>query len=351
MTPSVNFLTFGDVRDQVRATALQGFRELVLDLGGDADALLRAVHLRPDSLGRSDAFVPLRSVAEVIGRAASTLACPDFALRLAARQTVDILGPAALIARHSATAAAGVESIGRNLRSYSPALEIRLEPLSQVVVRYRFTVVAPLADRVGLDELGIGVSYGVFRLLIGSHFRPLEVTFPHARRAPNGIHERFFGCPVRFDAGDCGIDLRCSDLLRPRAADDPDVRDVVIRYLESTEGPGNESPSDEVRRLCMRMLATGHATAVQVAAHLGINVRTLQRRLAAEGTTFEALLDEVRRDRAEQYLRDSGLSLAEVAALVGYSHPSSLSRASLRWFGAPPRTVRSRQRADRVARS
>jgi AraC-like DNA-binding protein len=83
-----------------------------------------------------------------------------------------------------------------------------------------------------------------------------------------------------------------------------------------------------------------------VAAHLGVNVRTLQRRLEREGIVFGELLGQVRRDLAERYLLARGASLTEAAALLGYSQLSSFTRWFSAEFGASPSVWRERRAAD-----
>jgi len=64
--------------------------------------------------------------------------------------------------------------------------------------------------------------------------------------------------------------------------------------------------------------------------------RTLQRRLEEEASSFVQLLNETRRELAEQYLNRLHLSLAQAAYLLGFSEQSSFFRACKRWFGLPP---------------
>jgi AraC-like DNA-binding protein len=71
--------------------------------------------------------------------------------------------------------------------------------------------------------------------------------------------------------------------------------------------------------------------------------------LAKQGTAFENLLDDMRRERAKHDVKESDLPLGQIATMLGYSQQSCLSRASLRWFAAPPRTVRNAQRESSVA--
>lgn len=78
----------------------------------------------------------------------------------------------------------------------------------------------------------------------------------------------------------------------------------------------------------------------EIANALGLSTRTLQRRLAIAGRSFEAVLDEVRRARAEALLADGGRDLAEIAYKLGYSERSAFTRAAIRWFGVPPSGMR-----------
>ena len=73
---------------------------------------------------------------------------------------------------------------------------------------------------------------------------------------------------------------------------------------------------------------------------LGIHPRALQRRLRAEGESFEAIKDGVRREIALRYLKDASIPLIRVAKMLGYSETSALSRSCYRWFSASPRQVR-----------
>jgi AraC-like DNA-binding protein len=78
----------------------------------------------------------------------------------------------------------------------------------------------------------------------------------------------------------------------------------------------------------------------ETASALGLSTRTLQRRLAIAGRSFEAVLDEVRRACAEAMLADGGRDLAEIAYKLGYSERSAFTRAAIRWFGVPPSGMR-----------
>ncbi|BBX41818.1 putative transcriptional regulatory protein [Mycobacterium simiae] len=328
------------MHELVRASALTNFGALVEELGGSPAALLRAVQLagaRPDD---PDSFIPLPSLSELLELTARKLDRPDFGLLLASRQRVEILGPLALIARHSASALAAVHDLAYFMPSYAPALKFDLTDIGDGLSRYHLWIQIPMARSAQLLELGMGISYSNFKLVAGSDFRPVDVAFPHAAQADRAVYRAYFGCPVRLEADFCGFDLRTDELRRPRPNTDRELRRIIARYLEDTTSNTEDGLVPQVRLLISRMLPVGQASWQNVSTHLGYSGRTLQRRLAAEGTSFEALLDEVRRERAQHYLSNTTLSFGEIAAMLGYSQQSCFARSAKRWFGTSPREFR-----------
>ena len=88
------------------------------------------------------------------------------------------------------------------------------------------------------------------------------------------------------------------------------------------------------------VLTDGIPSLAQVASDLGMSARTLQRRLSDQGLTFQALVDQARRETAERFLADTRYSSAEVAFLTGFSEQSAFTRAFKRWAGQTPGTYR-----------
>ena len=98
--------------------------------------------------------------------------------------------------------------------------------------------------------------------------------------------------------------------------------------------------SSEVERRLEPMLAAGGVRIDEVARALGLSRQTLYRRLKAEGVTFEAILDGLRRRLASRMLREDGLSVKETAYRLGFSDPAAFSRAFKRWTGSSPSGTR-----------
>lgn len=326
----------------IRTSSLHGFSELVISFGGDPVELLAASRIDAHVLGDSDAYIAYSAVVEVLERAAAGLECPDFGLRLALCQGLDILGPVALVARHAKTVDQGVQDLSRYLHVYSPAIRITLEPCSPTVTRYRCLKLASgLPVRAQMEELGLGVALRAFQLLIGDSFRPLLVAVPHAAVSSPARYRDFFDAEVAFEQSWCGFEIRTGDLARPVDGNDVLVRDLAIRYLTNADPGLVDTPDAALKATVARMLPTGQCTIEAVARLLAVHPRTLQRQLAESNSTFTQLVTGVRRDAASRYLRETTIPISQIADLLGYSEQSALTRACRGWFGVSPRAVRS----------
>jgi AraC-like DNA-binding protein len=325
----------------IRGTSLQGFTELVAELGADPAELLARAHLRPEAVGDHDSFVSYRSVIAVLEAGAQATGAGDFGRRLAIRQGLEILGPLGVAARTAPTVGAALQSIEQYMTVYSPALAVGVRATPEdALATFEWRIVAerPPAHRQAA-ELALGVTCRVFQLLAGPDFLPSSVQLRHEPLAERSEYVGYFGCPVEFSAPAYGFRFPAAVLGR-RLEADSDVHAVVHDYLSTIAVPTESTTVDAVVRLIRRMLPTGGLDLDLVADQLAQHRRTLQRQLAAQGTTFADLVDQVRREEAERYLRDTDMPLVQLAGVLGLSEQSTLTRASRRWFGAAPSQVR-----------
>lgn len=334
----------------IRSSALSGFVELVRDLGGNADGLLRRVRLKQGDLAVASSVIPYASVVRLLDIAATELGCDDFGLRLSQRQDIEILGPVAIIARNSATVGDALRSIGQFMSFYSPAVAIGFQPVGRSEACLTFDLTDPqIPRRRQTIELSLGIAYNIMRLLTRRRFVPKAVLFRHARGLAAGRYQHYFGAPARFEQAHDALlmDSSCVDMAVDRA--DTLLHDVVADYVRLVTGQHSLSISDQVVVLVERLLPTMRCDLANVAGNLGLHRRTLQRRLAADSLIFEEIVDQVRRNRAEACLAERSLPMSQVAAMLGYAEQSSFNRACRRWFGATPgewRDALQRRRQD-----
>lgn len=330
----------------IRGTSLTGYPGLVSELGGDPTRLLKAAGIRLREVGDPEAFFAFRSFVRAVETAALATATPGFGRRLAGRQGIDILGPVGVAGRTAATVADAFTIFHSYLSAYSPAISAEIQPLpdprrSFFEFRILFEPIRPQSQTM---ELSLGFALQVFRFLIGPHYRPTMVHIPHEPLTPREDYLAFFGCRPRFAEPRAGFTLRSSDLGRP-VSQDRIAHDAVVRYLDTIVTPQQRGMTGPVRELVRRLLPTGAATLELVAAQFALHTKTLQRRLGAEGTTFAQLVDQVRKETAVRYLRDTDLGLTHLSRELGYAEQSVLSRSCVRWFGQSPAAHRQALRA------
>ncbi|MDP7706330.1 AraC family transcriptional regulator [Mycobacterium sp. TY815] len=328
----------------VRGTALSNYPRLVAELGGDPAALLRSTGVREQDVGNYDAFIPIRAVIRALETAAEATATPDFGRRLAHGQGIEILGPVGVAARTAATVADALAIFSTFMAAYSPAIVLSIAPLTDpklsfIALEFRLDEAIDCPQTM---ELALGVSLGVFRLLMGADFAAVSVHLPHDPLTPRSGYARYFGTTPHFAERRGGFTVRTADLARPLNRDDLAHR-AVVDYLSSIT-PLGAGIEESVRTIVRQLLPTGAASLEVVAAQFHLHPKTLQRRLTDHGTTFAALLDEVRKETADRYLRTTGISLSHLARELGYAEQSVLSRSSRRWFGTAPASYRSQLR-------
>ena len=336
-----------------RGTSLANYPRLVAELGGDPVRLLRAAGIRPADVGNYDALLPFRRVLQAVESAAETTGVPDFGRRLAALQGIEILGPVGVAARTSPTVVDALKIFSTYLAAYSPALCVRVVPLDDpdrafVVVEFLLPHAPPSPQST---ELALGVSLKVFRFLLGSEWAPLSIHFPHDPLTPVPDYVAYFRCTPHFAERTAGFTIRAAELRRPLRGDDLAHR-AIVDYLNTITAP-EASLAQSVRAIVRQLLPTGAATMEVIAAQFNLHPKTLQRRLADEGLTYAGLVDDVRKEAAERYLRTTQMSLSQLTHELGYAEQSVLTRSCRRWFGCGPSAYRKRVRppARRAASS
>jgi AraC-like DNA-binding protein len=169
-----------------------------------------------------------------------------------------------------------------------------------------------------------------------------QVSFPHPPVAAEATYRSRFEAPVIFRAGRLSLAYAARDLDVPVSESNHELHELAASYLDRQLPRGRTPFTVQVRQAIEALLGTGTCNHREVASALYMHPRSMQRRLSEEGTTFEEIKDDVRRDLAERYLAHPDVPLAQVTALLDYSEQSALGRSCRRWFNATPREFRYR---------
>ncbi len=172
----------------------------------------------------------------------------------------------------------------------------------------------------------------------GSALKPQRAHFTEGRIGPLRGYADAFDCPVEFDQIFSGLllDNAALDQALPQA--DPQFAHVHAQYAAARLAAldASEVSVATLRRWLLAHMGQSVPRRAQAATALRISERTLCRRLSAEGTTFDGLLDDVRRELAMQAVADPGRSLADVAHSLGFADTTAFNRAFRRWTKLPP---------------
>ena len=328
----------------IRSACLRGFRSTVAELGGDAERLARSAELPVEALDSDDVLITERSVAVVLELAARGLSCPDLGLRIATRQDLTLLGSLAVAIQHSPTLGDAMECTSRYLFVHSRSLSLTQGPDPDGVPGVAALLYGPASPSgpVQGTDCGVGFVHRTITYLAGGSYGLRSVDLPYRPAAPLHVHEAFFGAPVRVNPDVPAAVLRVPRRLSEHrlGAVNDNLRQLALAFLAEQAPTTVAAITPRVRSAVGESLGTRPVETHSVAALLSMHPRTLQRRLEAEGTTFGAVVDDVRRQTARRLLTTSDLPIGQIANMLGFAEQSALSRAARRWWSTSPRQYR-----------
>jgi AraC-like DNA-binding protein len=338
---------------RVTGPYLQPLMEAAAARGVDARALARAIGLPagaldplPESLAARDYIALLAAGAELAGD-------PHFGLHVGERVRLGTYSVYGLILLACANFAQALEQTQRyeQLAHDLGRSRLDLDPASSQA-RYLWTSHFPDASRHLAESVFAGIRvFGSW--LAGRPLTPLRLAFAHGSSADPDEYRRVLGMVPEFGAQS---HLACFDaalLAMPVPNADAGMYPVLQQHAERLlRARGDEGERHgivaQVRAAVIRNLAHDRVRLASIASELGLSQRTLQRKLSEAGASFQQVLDAARHALAQDYLRQRGLSLADIAFLLGYQEQSAFTHAFREWAGMNPGAWRERALAGLV---
>lgn len=309
-------------------------------LGYDSASLLAQSGLRRSDLDDPDGRVPSSATGALLGGAMQQRPLKNLGMRLAVEVPIGAFPLVDYLVVTSESVGAGLRQLARYFRLMNApyALELR-EDEDPVRVIY-----SGRGNPVSF-EFGLTLCLLHFKRETEGRLTAAYASFTHRPEDAAEI-EHVLGCPVHGQGLWNGFAVSREGWRLPLRRQDSVLRDMLEQQARDTVArlPVNDDVATRVRRILASRIAGGDTQVQTVARELATSARSLQRRLAAEGLSYQAVLDATRRDAASRYLADRTLSIGEVAYLLGYSEPATLHRAFKRWTGCTPQVFRSRLR-------
>jgi AraC-like DNA-binding protein len=184
----------------------------------------------------------------------------------------------------------------------------------------------------------MGIAVG----LVGDEFRPLRVDFAYPAPAHAAAYQKVFGCDVRFGRMENAFLYDPSWYKRSLATSDRFTHRQLLDFLAYNRARTREAAeiTESVERVLKQKLQD-RINVTKVARELGMSERTLRRRLAESGVSFQGLLDGLRKNRSLELLANPQMSVEQIAFAVGFTDPHNFRRAFRRWTGTTPGSLRA----------
>jgi AraC-like DNA-binding protein len=359
---------FNEVDSMMYSSAtdlIRGFRAHLAASGFDADALFAQAGLDERDCIADDAPTLSDKLSHLWELLLQVSGDSRLGLKLASPQPLDRSGLIGHIMRVSPDIRSAIENLVCYTPLVSPAMHSTLE---QAAGRTRVLLDLPSGRRPVPRQRYDFIWSMALRALRSAAARdglkPVLVSYAFPPPATLQAHVAAFGCEVRFDTPVNAMEFDDADLRAPIPIANPLAADWALRMLAELAQSQREwsvrlpavpeqarpgaSFSARVQQLLAGMLDKGEPLREEVARRLMMSERTLQRRLAEEGTNFTRLVDDTRRGVAQQSLGGGQVSLKKLSFQLGFSDPSAFCRACKRWFGLSPRQLRQRARAGGV---
>jgi len=329
--------------EKLNAPLLRHFASLVDELGGCLPELLASAEIPPDAFLDDSANLTYRQTIRLLETAARRLGCADLGMQLALRQRGgSIFGPLGEVMRNSRTFGDALTFACEHSNAHSRAARVWLRPVpgEDLIFAAHELLLGNIANRAQAMEQILLIGHLEAMEMTGGYARARRIHFRHEPVSPRDTYRRRFGCEIRFGEPVDGVVFSPEDLASPILMHSSHVHRDMVAYVESNFPAQRPPVHAEVRGLVIRRLALGDCSSSEVARAMNLHHRTLRRRLREEGSSFQNVKDEIRRDLTLYYLERTKLDFTSISEKLGFAEQSIFSRSCRKWFGTSPSNLR-----------
>ena len=324
----------------INTSFLRGFSSIVLAKGGSPSELYESVGLDKEIFIEESLLIPFDKFIYLLEAAADQLGFPDVAMQLARQQDMMILAPLGSLLSRCSNVFEALEVIIKYLKILVSGYRVDIQ-VQQECLTITFDLELPhIQELVQYQDYAMASAVAILQGMLGKSQPVRACYFLRSEQNQNRISEysRYYGCPVAFNCRTLSLTVDSAVLHKDIGNL---VREINAR-INNALSSHNESVIDQVSKVISFSLANGNSNINDIASSMNYSQRTLQRKLSEHNTSYRAVLDSVRFNMANQYLKNTYYRLTDIAALLGYNNLSSFSRSYHRWSGVYPTEVRKR---------
>jgi AraC-like DNA-binding protein len=328
----------------VRLALFRHIPDVLAELGADADATIASVGLERADFADPACEIPYTKLEALLLECERRTECDHFGLQLGSRTQLADLGLLANVVRCATTVGEALRALEWTYNLRRGGGIVHLIETGETAC-FVFGVAAPdTRDTRQYQMAAVTIAFMILRQLFGPDWRPHEVRF--ALRAPTNLQpfKRAFRAAVQFDAEDSLISFASECLAQPLPPVDEATRRGVAAGLSAMRRQAFADFPVLVRDVIRMQLSMGTCTITSAAAALSLGPRSLERRLSLSGDSYVSLRNSVKHEVAVRLLRESNLSVQEIAAFLCFSSAANFATAFRRWTSVTPSAYRRRVR-------
>ncbi len=314
--------------------------------------LLEKSGLNVGAVSALDAPIPVGSQIKFLKLAAESLEDPLLGFRLVCKFDARQLGWLYYVSTSADTLGDALSRLARYSHLNNDGVQLAIERRKGLHVRITYSGIPRHADFYQIGAFSTAVIV-LARHITGLSLAPVAVRVAHSLGRNRRELEKMLGCSIVDTAGVDEIQFPADASDAKVVSSDAFLHRLCVDACEealSRLRRGRPSVISAVENLIAELLPNGKITHNAVAEKLGMSPRSLLRHLAAERSSFSALVGGVRLALAKQYLEANRLSVSETAWLLGYAEVSTFTRAFRRWTGSLPSAARKKRMSGRAAR-
>jgi AraC-like DNA-binding protein len=314
---------------------------LAEEKGADVVGLLKESGLSRELIDDPDARLEVQSQIKFLDLVAKAIGDDLLGFHLSQRFDLRAIGLPYYVLASSERLDEAFQHAARYSSVVNDGIRLTLQERRKLCIVFEYVSVARHSDQHQI-EFWIAALVRICRQITNRRLTPDGVNFAH-RRKPSRELSTFFGCDIRFgsDIDEAVFPLSIRDIAV--VSGDPYLNQLLLKYCEEAlayRTTSQKSFAPTVENTIALLMPHGKAQAAEVARTLGLSQKTLARRLWSEGLRFGSVRQRLRCDLAKRHLADKGMSISEIAWLLGYRDVGAFTNAFKRWTGRAPRTFR-----------
>lgn len=328
----------------VRLGSFAALPDVLRELGFDPAAVLSGTGIDLRLFDSPENRVSITARSDLLQHCAEVTRCGHFGLLVGQRNGLSGLGLVGLLARYSEDVHTALSNLIRyfHLHVRGASISLTVHEDSAILAHQLYHSGTAAYEHTG--DGAVAWLLNILHELCGHRQRPIEILLNHRPPADSKPFRDFFRAPVKFNAGQNAVVFPAAWLAKVMPDVHADVRRLVQEKVDDLVARLGDNFPGQVREVLQVALHGGRSDLDHIASLFALHPRTLRRRLAAAGSSYQALLDEVRCELARDMLGNSEIRVSELALMLHYSDDRAFIRAFRRWTDQTPARWRTANR-------